>query len=1401
MEILSNQIAGVTYPKRKLIQKDEKKIHYVFELEEGRYLDLSVTGVSEYRFLYANDEELIVRKGNSTLLFSADEGKSWDKEVELTGYHIYQIYKLSNGNYLVGTIDSENLSFIFLLNPDLTVLAKNQLGSMCWHSQNAIDENDAVLMFAEYQYSKTNPPPTSMSIFRSKDGGYNWEQVLTLPHPEGIRHWHTLQRDPYHQETWIATSGDTPKQSRWFIAKDNGDTWDEITDLSYRLDEFPNRSLSAHRTTTFCTTQTHYYYATDDLMGSAKEYFVTFKGCRKSSSKFYKASKSEPIKLEKLTNLGIHARSMIDIGEGYIFVTEAKYAAFNTQVFYVDKKRMNQVYFLFDIYASRRHSGSGSMNSNLLQNGTFYTYTANKTFQDSKSQTLQWRAKYIEDKNTVTNYQLEDFVRFDEHLWFLNSIKNVENIVFFNNHVVLELKKPEKTSVIYLMSGDEISNSLRPKKLFSIEHFIDDIAITLEVDTKNGASTSLFVQQYNDVEKVSSVSYPLKNGENQITFKRYKNANYLKLLFRISYEIEDSIELSNLTINGNKERKKITNSNSNKVNILNSNDKEIDPDNFTPVFDQYEHYFFKLDNLKVDILSFFKKNSDRLVVFYNGAVDVEKTPLPVFQRWSWLEKLPYSAMVISDPTIEQIAREKSGKSHIGWYQGDCDGFVLEQIVEHIKKTIHKLDIEESNVLFYGSSAGGFAALVSASLLQRSKACVINPQVDVLQYHKKHVDKLLAYLGTDKEETLKKKEHYLDAIKYFERNDNFPQVYYKQNELDQDHYIKHYNYFKDAYVKRGYEKRLHSVITSDERGHSAIPLYEEALEDIEKTFKIYSNRIDIGFFGFIKNESTLNEFKPRKDLPSYKLEFPLDWNIDPFNDRNWCFQLHAWRMIDNKLLEYEKSRGIKKIIDSLKIIADWENFTIKNENETFFTWYDMATGLRALKLAYMLNRIREDNLAEKIEEKQRYMLTNLAKIHIEKLKTQHISQNNHGVFQVHGLLMLSQHFSDIKSINYALNKMENLVKNQFYTDGFHTENSDEYHWFVFDIFEKYLSFDAYKKSQSIKETIKHAENIKKWTVFPNKKSLMTGDSSDTTRKVKFECTVEYKDDGTVFKFFKESGYVFVRSVFQTKAEEASMLFFQTAYRNNTHRHADDFNVLLYEYGLNILVDAGKYSYEYDTDQRKYVVSTRAHNTIMVDNMNYNLKECEFYESALKYCNEEKGIYTIKTSLHRKKLDVTHNRYIIYKPRYFLIVIDKLKSDRERKYDQFWHFHQDLEVVKSDRGFVTQINDKVAMQIEPYALKLGQSLERDDKVQNISLIKGQTEPELQGWRSLRYKELVENYALQNSIEANDALLVTKFLFCDKTNKTEPELHLNIEREGDNLSAQIVSSHYCVEMTVDI
>ena len=116
---------------------------------------------------------------------------------------------------------------------------------------------------------------------------------------------------------------------------------------------------------------------------------------------------------------------------------------------------------------------------------------------------------------------------------------------------------------------------------------------------------------------------------------------------------------------------------------------------------EYPNHFF----------SYFKKESTKLVVMLQGAIDRTKIQLPIFQRWSWAEDIEASVLILNDPTLF------GNDLRLGWWQGEEEQYAIPSAGEFIKLVIDKLGYSVKDLLFFGSSAGGFSALMMAGHLK------------------------------------------------------------------------------------------------------------------------------------------------------------------------------------------------------------------------------------------------------------------------------------------------------------------------------------------------------------------------------------------------------------------------------------------------------------------------------------------------------------------------------------------------------------------------------------------------------------------------------------------------------------------------------------------------------------
>ncbi len=442
-------------------------------------------------------------------------------------------------------------------------------------------------------------------------------------------------------------------------------------------------------------------------------------------------------------------------------------------------------------------------------------------------------------------------------------------------------------------------------------------------------------------------------------------------------------------------------------------------------------------------------------------------------------------------------------------------------------------------------------------------------------------------------------------------------------------------------------------------------------------------------------------------PPWPLDLPIDWGANPFKDRDWQFQLHAWRMIDQYFIEYSKTKDKALIEESLKFVEDWHDYHFVKNKKADFTWENMSTGIRAMRLAFYIKAIRKNLIS--IDENLKDKVYFLASEHINKLKQEYFFyNNNHGIFALAGLhLLCREDFENptcnVDTKNYVKRRFKKIIDAQYTEEGVHTEGNPQYHFYVSDTLAKKLKAPTQEILSEMSDLFNKIENVKPWLLFPNREVSRVGDSSGRKYYISFdplkfiEPTCINKDKCYLVGDFTKSGYAIIRSIPETKDE--SMLFVTGMAHNIAHKHADDLSFQLFEFGRLILIDTGFYSYEYDT-MRKYTMSTAAHNTISIQNNKTNpvndIKNESKYEavswkeivsevntvemvgSFLKSVKAMDNKFQVHGKVDRKNL-FSQERYIYYIPGKMLWIEDTLSSTSEHNYVSSLHFAPDINVV--------------------------------------------------------------------------------------------------------------------------
>lgn len=261
-----------------------------------------------------------------------------------------------------------------------------------------------------------------------------------------------------------------------------------------------------------------------------------------------------------------------------------------------------------------------------------------------------------------------------------------------------------------------------------------------------------------------------------------------------------------------------------------------------------------------------KLNSDKAIIFGSGAYDYKTMELPVFQRYSWRDLFDENLIFYNDPTLYV------GEVGIAWGYGSEEEHYLQTIGELIEIIMNKIEIKNNNIAIYGSSAGGFMALILACIIKGSKAVVNNPQTIVNNYYESALDNLFNYIypNNTTQYALNIFPERVDAIKFYKKQNYIPEIIYYQNiacinDVNKQ-LIPFINKLRTLDEKAYVEKITLKLYANKEQNHSPLPMVE-TVNIIKKSINvetIYEKKLQI-------KSNDWNEFLRSEDYSIFKYD--------------------------------------------------------------------------------------------------------------------------------------------------------------------------------------------------------------------------------------------------------------------------------------------------------------------------------------------------------------------------------------------------------------------------------------------------------------------------------------------------------------------------------------------------
>jgi hypothetical protein len=274
-----------------------------------------------------------------------------------------------------------------------------------------------------------------------------------------------------------------------------------------------------------------------------------------------------------------------------------------------------------------------------------------------------------------------------------------------------------------------------------------------------------------------------------------------------------------------------------------------------------------IDNVKYEFLLNLK-STEKILVIGSGArnpnTSIEDKKRPLFHRWSW--NFMQSVIFYNDPTT-YLSTELLG----GWGLGTCEDWYLKNISLILEEIFKNLSIDNSNVIFYGSSLGGFNSLMLSILMKNTISIAEIPQFDITKWSY-HWNELKKYCFNDlPEEVIKEEYGYkIDVIELIKQEQYIPNAHLI---LDCSHDYDFQNIYLPFFSRLDElpfseeKNRIRIRIDGKNKGHSFL--------DYESVITLIDNVISV-------NDNSYNE---NKDKKIEELEFLLKDKENEINKLN------------------------------------------------------------------------------------------------------------------------------------------------------------------------------------------------------------------------------------------------------------------------------------------------------------------------------------------------------------------------------------------------------------------------------------------------------------------------------------------------------------------------------------
>lgn len=501
---------------------------------------------------------------------------------------------------------------------------------------------------------------------------------------------------------------------------------------------------------------------------------------------------------------------------------------------------------------------------------------------------------------------------------------------------------------------------------------------------------------------------------------------------------------------------------------------------------------------------------------------------------------------------------------------------------------------------------------------------------------------------------------------------------------------------------------------------------------------------------------------------------LDWAYrGPTDDREWAWGLNRHSHLSMLLGAYRKTGNpaYARTIDWH--LRDWVlSSPYPGEKSRTARWRGLEAALRMSDWAAVFTKLQDNPL---LSPDTRILMLSSLPDHAHYLRHFHAGGGNWVTMEMNGLTDIALTWPEFAAsdawLAYALETMTPELVSQVYPDGVQKELTSHYHRVAAYNFERFadrLRRHGRSAPGQFRGTLERMWNYLALSMRPNGYGVLNNDADyDHTRPVLEKLAEEYgradwryvvtngakgtRPRGGPSVVFPWAGQAVLRSGWETDAHWA---FFDVGPLGTGHVHYDKLHLSVAVAGRDVLADSGRYTYV-GGPWRTYFTGSLSHNVLLVDG-----KPQKSFPNTVDAPlpgrdttpgggtrlealggagteNAERGGFLLtpdfdfvrgvfRAGYHGVTGEPVHTRAVFHRPGRYWLVVDRMDIDRARDLTALWHFHPDCTVAQDGKTLVTTDADKGNLRLVPIG----------PADWNMSLVRGQEQPDIQGWYSRKY-----------------------------------------------------------------